>query len=94
MLELVELGELRSDHGVRLGDSAIDTETFCFGWASGKYPITIKARRLLWYWVVRKWGVSATALSKKLGASLPSVSISVKHGEQIAKTKGLELFEE
>ena len=62
-------------------------------WASGKHPITVKARSLLCYWAVRKLGYSATALSKKLGVSQPSVSISVKRGEQIAMSKGLELFE-
>lgn len=62
-------------------------------WASGKHPITVKARSLLCYWAVRKLGYSATALSKKLGVSQPSVSISVKRGEQIAKTNRLELFE-
>ena len=61
-------------------------------WASGKHPITVKARSLLCYWAVRKLGYSATAHSKKLGVSQPSVSISVRRGEQIAKTKGLKLF--
>lgn len=56
--------------------------------ASGKHPITVKARSLLCYWAVRKLGYSATELSKKLGVSQPSVSISVKRGAQIAKTKG------
>lgn len=62
-------------------------------WASGKCPITVKARSLLCYWVVRKLGYSGTALSKKLGVSQPSVSISLKRGAQIARTKGLKLFE-
>jgi hypothetical protein len=35
-----------------------------------------------------------TELSKKLGVSQPSVSISVKRGEKIAKTSQLELVEE
>jgi hypothetical protein len=39
-------------------------------------------------------GFSATELSKKLGVSQPSVSISVKRGEQIAKTEQLELGED
>jgi predicted transcriptional regulator len=43
---------------------------------------------------VRKLGFSATELSKKLGVSQPSVSISVKRGEQIAKTEQLELGED
>ena len=36
-------------------------------------------------------GLSATELSKKLGISQPSVSISVKRGEKIAKNGHLEL---
>ena len=53
-----------------------------------------KVRSLLYYWAVRKLGFSATELSKKLGVSQPSVSISVKRGEKIAKTGQLELVED
>ena len=60
-------------------------------WMPGKHPITVKARSLLCYWAVRKLGFSATELSKKLGISQPSVSISVKRGERIAKAEQLEL---
>jgi REP element-mobilizing transposase RayT len=60
-------------------------------WRPGKHPITVKARSLLCYWAVRKLGISATELSKKLGVSQPSVSISVKRGERIAKAEQLEL---
>jgi hypothetical protein len=42
---------------------------------------------------VRKLGFSATELSKKLVVSQPTVSISVKRGEKIAKAEQLE-FEE
>jgi hypothetical protein len=55
--------------------------------------MTVKARSLLCYWAVRQLGISATKLSKKLGVSQPSVSISVKRGETIAKADGLNLFE-
>jgi predicted transcriptional regulator len=60
----------------------------------GKQPLTVKARSLLCYWAVKKLGFSATELSKKLGISQPSVSISVKRGEKIAKAGQLELVEE
>ena len=60
-------------------------------WAAGKHPLTVKARSLLCYWAVRKLGLSATELSKKLGISQPSVSISVKRGENIAKVMKIEL---
>ena len=63
-------------------------------WAAGKHPITVKARSLGCYWAVRKLGLSATELSKKLGISQPSVSISVKRGEQIAKGMQLEFIKE
>lgn len=63
-------------------------------WESGKHPPTVKARSLLCYWAVRKLGISATKLAKKLGISQPSVSISVKRGENIAKTMKIELVDE
>jgi REP element-mobilizing transposase RayT len=63
-------------------------------WKAGKHPLTVKARSLLCYWAVRKLGFSATELSKKLGVSQPSVSISVARGEKIAKTGQLELVED
>ena len=63
-------------------------------WAPGKHPLTVKARSLLCYWAVRKLGISATELSKKLGISQPSVSISVKRGENIANTMKIELVNE
>jgi len=59
-------------------------------WSSGKHRVTVKARSLLCYWAVRKLGFSATELSKKLGVSQPSVSISVKRGEKIAKARQLK----
>jgi putative transposase len=63
-------------------------------WAAGKHPITVKARSLMCYWAVRRLGFSATQLSKKLGVSQPSVSISAKRGEKIANAMQLELIEE
>ena len=63
-------------------------------WRAGKYPLTVKARSLLCYWAVRKLGFSATELSKKLGISQPSVSISVKRGDMIARSEELKLIKE
>ena len=63
-------------------------------WRTGKHPNTVKARSLLCYWAVRKLGFSTTELSKKLGVSQPSVSISVKRGEKIAKVRQLKLIKE
>ena len=63
-------------------------------WRCGKHPLTVKARSLLCYWAVRKLCYSATELSNKLGVSQPSVSISVRRGEKIAKAEQLELVED
>ncbi len=63
-------------------------------WTAGKHSRTVKARSLLCYWAVKKLGFSATELSKKLGVSQPSVSISVERGEKIAKAELLELIKE
>ena len=60
-------------------------------WHYGKQRLTVKARSLLCYWAVRKLGYSATELSKRLGVSQPSVSISVKRGENIANAEQLKL---
>jgi hypothetical protein len=46
----------------------------------GKKVFTVKPRSLMCYWAVRRLGFSATEISKKLGVSQPSVSISVKRG--------------
>jgi hypothetical protein len=63
-------------------------------WSYGKHPLTVKARSLLCYWAARKLGYSATELSKRLGVSQPSVIISLKRGEKIAKAEQLELEKE
>jgi putative transposase len=61
-------------------------------WASGKHPLTVKARSLLCYWAVRGLGFTATEVSRRLGVSQPSVSISVKRGEKIAMSEKLKLM--
>ena len=62
-------------------------------WASGKHPLTVKARSLLCYWAVRELGFTATEVSRRLGVSQPSVSISVKRGEKIAISEKLKLVD-
>ena len=61
---------------------------------AGKHSITVTAQSLLCYWAVRKLGFSTTEISKKLGVSQPSVSISVKRGEKTSKTEQLELIKD
>jgi DNA-binding MarR family transcriptional regulator len=51
---------------------------------AGGYSQMTKTGTILLKDLDRKLGYSGTALSKKLGVSQPSVSISVKRGEQIA----------
>jgi REP-associated tyrosine transposase len=62
-------------------------------WAPGKHPLTVKARSLLCYWAVRELGITATEVSKRLGVSQPSVSISVKRGEKIVAAQKLKLVQ-
>lgn len=62
--------------------------------APGKYRLTVKARSLLCYWTVRKLRMSATEVSKRLGISQPSVSISVRRGEKIAAAENLNLVDD
>jgi len=59
---------------------------------SGKHPLTVKARSLLCYWAVRELGFTATEVSRRIGISQPSVSISVKRGEKIASSENLKLM--
>jgi len=61
-------------------------------WASGKHPLTVKARSLLCYWAVRELGFTATEVSRRLMVSQPAVSISVKRGEEIAMAEKLKLI--
>jgi len=61
-------------------------------WASGKHPLTVKARSLLCYWAVRELGFTATEVSKQLRVSQPAVSISVKRGEKIIMSEKLKLI--
>jgi len=58
----------------------------------GKERRLVEARSLFCYWLVRELGVTATGVARMLGISQPSVSISVRRGEKIAKEKGFELL--
>jgi putative transposase len=60
--------------------------------ASGKHPLTVKARSLMCYWAVRELGFTATEVSRRLGVTQPAVSISVKRGETIAIAEKLKLM--
>ena len=83
--------------GVNLDDVA-RRAAFLFGiepneiYTSGKQPSLVGARSLFCYWAVRKLGISATALARKLELSQPAVSISVKRGEKIARDKDFDLL--
>ena len=72
----------------RLGDIVTKTQTGYFTWVlipNHVHIFTVKERSLMCYWAAIKLGFSTTELSKKLGVSQPSVSISVTLGEKIAK---------
>lgn len=51
------------------------------------------ARSVLCYWAFRELGITATALAKKLSLSQPAVSKAIVRGEQIAKDRGLTLWD-
>ncbi len=59
---------------------------------SGKDRWRVEARSLFCYWAIRELGVAGMAVARKLGVSQPTVSISVKRGEKVAKAKGLKLL--
>ena len=57
----------------------------------GKNRDTVKARRIVCFWAVIKLGMTMTAVAKKLGVSVPTVSLSVSKGEQLARKEGISL---
>ena len=59
----------------------------------GKHPETVRARSLLCFWACRELGVKTTELAQLLGISQPSVSQSVRRGEELCKKTGWRLLE-
>jgi putative transposase len=57
-------------------------------WQSGKSRLQVKARSLLCFWAVRELGLTMTAMSRRLGVSVPAVSKSVVRGGKIAEKNG------
>lgn len=55
----------------------------------GKYRSRVAARSVLCYFLVRKLGMTATAVAEKLGMGQPAVSIAVARGEAIVNERGL-----
>ena len=53
-------------------------------WASGKRSEIAKTRSLLCYWAVSELRASQVWLSKRLGLSQPSISLSVARGRELA----------
>ena len=51
-----------------------------------------RARSLACYWANRELGLSQSVLAMDFGISQPTVSMSVKQGEKIAKEKGYVLM--
>jgi REP element-mobilizing transposase RayT len=58
----------------------------------GKQPLKVRARSLFCYWGVHELGHTMTSLAKQLNQSQPSVSISVRRGEAVAKAMGCSLL--
>lgn len=59
----------------------------------GKYKERVAARSVLCYWASRALGMSTVELSKELNISQPTVSQSMKRGEQIVVDRQLKLTE-
>ena len=59
----------------------------------GKHPKRVGARSVLCYFLVRKLGMTATAVAKELGISQPAVSIAATRGGAIVRERGLRLPE-
>ncbi|GAG61821.1 unnamed protein product [marine sediment metagenome] len=53
--------------------------------------VQVAARSLLCYWVMRKLGLTATKLARRLGMTQSAVSYAVIRGEQIAKERNYNL---
>jgi putative transposase len=60
-------------------------------WATGKRPEVVKAHSLLCYWASREFGITMTALARRLSISQPAVSIAARQGEKIAMEKDYRL---
>ena len=56
-----------------------------------KDRIVVKARRLYCFWLVNDLGISMTKIANTLNVSVPSVSKSVKIGEQLCTENGWQL---
>ena len=61
-------------------------------YAKGRYRRIVEARSLLCYWAVRELGIPMSALARKLGISITSISVSVSRGRMIALEKRLDLI--
>ena len=59
----------------------------------GKQPQKVKARSLFCYWAVRELGITMAVLAAKLCISQPTVSLSVRRGEQIVSEEGYVLLD-
>lgn len=48
-----------------------------------KYPLTVKARSVLCYWVVRELGVPSVEVARKLGLCPSAVTRAAERGEKL-----------
>jgi len=58
-----------------------------------KSPMIVKARSVMCYYAVRKLGLTATSVAKKIGLKQPAISISVSRGEKIVREMGIRLLD-
>jgi putative transposase len=60
---------------------------------SSKQPVRVKARSLVCYWAVKRLGMAATEVAKKLHITQPAVSKAVQRGEKLALDNKFSLID-
>jgi REP-associated tyrosine transposase len=58
----------------------------------GKNRDVVKARRIVCFWSVHRLGMTMTAVAKKLGVSVPTVSVAAAEGERLAREENISLL--
>jgi putative transposase len=60
-------------------------------WTEGNRAVTIRARSLLCYWAIKKLGMTAVAVAKRVRLSEPTVLRAAERGKQLVDINGWNL---
>ncbi|MDP2644335.1 MAG: transposase [Desulfobacterales bacterium] len=60
--------------------------------SAGKYKRVVEARSVICYWAVRELGISQAVLAEKFNISQPAVSMAVKRGEDLVRSRNFTLL--